>query len=531
MPSKKKIQKSREVKEEKNERVDVAVIRRFADKEKRLSEFDSILETDGILDGRPNVLTYNRMLHDPGISFPLHMLKLPITRSQIIYENPDQDITNFVNDNLRALHWTIQYDALTSLEYGFAPFEKRYSHKNGMIYYKEFIPLDPLYIWIKINQETGKYQALRQRFRFQQIDIPAEKTWLNIHDLRFSKMYGRAQIDYAYVPWLLDREFYRYHGVALQEFGLPTLVGRAPEGKRRAMLPDGTVQDISNMEYISLVGQSVRSESVVVLPSGEDFSLDTLFEKSTGWDFNKDHQFLDLKKALAILLPPELWQAGQTGSYAKSRIQSYWFEQTIGAKLEELMRFVMHYILRPIILINFWDGREMPPLGKLYAEAPSLYYEEFAQKLIIARETQFSKKTEASDFVSWDSLYELMRIPVKPEEGESIARIFTDNLPTDERSLKEVCKKFYRRGIDMGKEELAFRGYVPMSEEMKKSLKAEAQKLKYMLENTSNPRAVLEVVLLRLRDQGRYDAHEFFHDAVEGGNYEAITRRVENDAA
>lgn len=506
----------------------VIVMRRYADKERRIAEFDAKLDMDWILGRRPNIKIYNKMLRDPGISFPLHMLKLPLSRARLTYTNPDRDIQRFVEENLKELHYTIHYDALTALDYGYSAFERRFQHKNGLIYYKEFIHLDPEYIWIRVDPKTYKYDGLRQRVSMKQVDIPAAKTFVMIHEFHFSKMYGRAQIDYAYVPWLLDKEFYRYHGVALQEFGLPTLLGRAPDGKRRVLMPDGKVKDISNIEFMQMLGQTVRSDSVIVLPSGEDFSLGSLFEKKIGWDYNKDHEFLDLKKSLAILLPPELWHPGTTGSYAKSRIQSFWFEQSIGGLLDELKRFVEKYIIKPIVLMNFWDGKEMPPLGTLHGEPPSLYYEEFAQKLVIEREKARAKSDPGSNILEWSALYKMMRIPLA-EPG--IEKFEVSDLPTSQKMLEELCRKVYRKGIEIGKEELAFKGYVPIGKERNETLKKEAAKLKHMLANTANSSLVVGVVLSRLKAEGREDTLEFFHDSVVGGNYDQLNKEYKDDTA
>ena len=132
--------------------------------------------------------------------------------------------------------------------------------------------------------------------------------------------------------------------------------------------------EISNREFMKLIGESVRSRTVVSIPAAEGFSIEPLFQKHHAiWDFNKDHEFLDTKKALAILVPPELWKSGG-GSYAKAQVQSFWFEQTIASILDEVKRY-LRYGWQWGIQLRYWakvlwggirgtrprPGRQEPP--------------------------------------------------------------------------------------------------------------------------------------------------------------------------
>jgi hypothetical protein len=485
---------------------------------RRMTDLDVQVQNN-LLTDRPNIDLFNTMLLDPGVSFPLHMLKLPISRSRFVYQNQDADIQAFVEGELKELHHTLRFESLTALEHGFSSFERRYEIRDAMTHYKEFIHLNPKYIWIRIDPKTKGFNGLQQRYRGNTIDLRPEKSYVFSHEQYFSNLYGRSQINYAYVPWLLDKEFYRYHGLALQEFGLQTLVGRAPEGNRTINMGEAGDKTISNLEFIKMIGETVRSRTVVTYPAGEGWDLGTLFKSMTGWDFNKDHDFLDNKKALAILLPPELWRGGG-GSYAKSRVQSYWFEQTIGAILDELSRAIMRYVVKPIIRLNFWDGREEPPYGTVSCEPPSMEYQQFVEKLIL--------KTNKPQPIDWNALLKIMRIPLKTDVEE----VGLEEMPTTAKTLEDFCRRAFTSGVEFAKDELACPDlYIPIPEEKKKQeFRAEAGRLQWLVKKMPSPRKVLVTVYDRIRLQGRDFAHEFFCKTVEDGGYLKENREKINAA-
>jgi hypothetical protein len=483
---------------------------------------ETLLEIDveaGRLKGKPPIPIYKKMQKDPGVSYPLHLLRLALAKSRLAYLNPDKDIKKFVDENLEELSYTILRDAFAALAYGFAPFERRFVMKDGLYFYKEFIALDPEYITIKIHPELKGFDGIVQEPPFfgQKVELPVVKSFVFTHNLEFSNLYGVAQIDSAYVPWIIDREFWRFHGVALQEFGLPTLVGRAPEGSRQVQI-HGETKDIRNTDLIKFIGESVRSESVVVIPAEEGWSLDVLFEKrAIIWDFNKDHDFLNLQKALAILIPPEIYREGG-GAYAKARIQSFWFEQTVGSILEALLKHVIRYLIKPLIRLNFYDGRVEPPYGKLQGEPMTLSFKDVGEALIKA---SGEKRPE----IDWRALLTLMRIPLVPEgEEPEVKALSFEEIPQNLRVIEELCRKFYNKGIELGKEELAYAGFVPLGKEDHAMLESEAKRLQWLLKRSENPRPVFGSILGRLRAEGREKAVNFFYSQVDEGRYVSLTK-------
>jgi len=489
---------------------------KFTGGERRMTDLDVPVRNE-IMSERPDVMLLNTMLLDPGISFPLHLLKLPITRSNLVYTNPDADIQKFVRGELKELKRSLLFDALTALEHGYAAFERRYVLRDSMYHYKEFVHLNPLYLWIRVNEKTKGFNGIRQQYKTGIVDLKPEKSYIFSHEAYFSNLYGNSQIKYAYVPWLLDKEFYRYHGLALQEFGLQTLVGRAPEGDREVDMGEAGKQTISNLEFIKLIGEAVRSRTVVTYPMGEGWDLSALFKDTRNtWDFNKDHDFLDLKKALAILVPPELWRSGG-GSYAKAKVQSFWFEQTIGTILDELTYSVMRHIVKPIIKLNFWDGRKEPSYGEIDAKPPSLEYQEFAQKLLLSKESK--------EVVNWEALFRMLRIPVTSGDDEEFG---IENIPASIKTLEDFCHKAFTTGIVHGKSELSYTGMVPLTNDAKKMLAEEARKMQFIARNASSPREGFQAILSRLRAEGREVAHDFFYKQIKDGQYHQLTKGSEH---
>lgn len=493
----------------------IAAIPKFA--ATRETALDIPIKFGDVLGEKPGIELLNSMLMDPGISFPLHVLKLPISRSKLVYRNSDEDIQKFVDTELGELKRTLLQNALTALEHGFSAFEKRFELKGNMYHYKEFVHLRPEYIWVRIDPKTKGFNGLRQKYRGNEVELEPPKCYIFTYQHQFSNFYGKAQTQYAYVPWLLDKEFYRYHGLALQEFGLQTLLGRAPEGRRKVDMGEAEEQEIDNLEFVNLLCQSVHSRTSLALPSGDEWDIKPLFEKKQAlWDFNKDHDFLDMKKALAILIPPDIWRSGGGGSYARAKVQSFWFEQTIGAIIDELTASIMRHIIKPIIQLNFWAGKEEPPYGTLIGETPSLRYHDFAEALI--------KDYEKKEKIDWTAIFKLMRLPLIEDTEETFG---LEQMPTDIKTLRDVCRKAFNKGIEMGKEELAFTSFVPIPEDVSSVLKSEAHRLQFMLKQASSPEsrmAVIGVVLARLRADGRVTAHEFFHRVVASGGYTQLNQ-------
>ena len=137
--------------------------------EDRKSNLDEATDASHRLTDRPNIATLNSMLTDPGISFPLHLLKLPVSRSELVYTNPNNEIQEFIREEITELKRTILFNALTALEYGFAPFERRMELRDCKYRNKEYINLKPKFIWIKIHSQNKGFDGIEQRYKGKRI--------------------------------------------------------------------------------------------------------------------------------------------------------------------------------------------------------------------------------------------------------------------------------------------------------------------------------------------------------------------------
>lgn len=439
--------------------------------------------------------TYTEMLNDAGIIYPLWILKLPIIRNAYHYENEDKDIENFVRKNLARIWARTIAPALTSFEYGFAAFEKRFEVIDGLYWYKTPVDLLPNYIKIKITND-GSFDGLKQEFPGRSaVDVPIWKSFVVTHDKRFGNHYGRARLRAAHRYWLMDKSEYNFHAIAAQDFAVPTTIGRAPTGQTPISHDDkGNPVLRWNLDIIQDMAEGVHSKSALSFPSGDDWKLELLSEKKTVfWDFNKDHEWLDRMKARAIFIPEEI-VLGKGGSYAKTEVQSRWLEEMIEAIQDDLAgQYFMPFLIEPLVWLNFFNGKTPPPLGRLFfsplAEADREFLQRVFEKAFLAREPF------ELDFAE---LARQFSVPIQkskqPKEKEEsmmgrIARALKTSGKISELDRKFIMaelRRAYNTGIEKIKSQTGFEGYVGMRNGDIVFIDQEVRDLEMKLRNAPN---------------------------------------------
>lgn len=447
----------------------------------------------------------NSMLTDPGVSYPISLLELSILRSEMVYKNKDSEIEEFVKLNLEELKLTLMRDATRALEYGFAPFERRweFNKKEGKSFYKEFIPLNPAFVTILIDKENKGYGGIKHEFGDKKTILRAPyESYVYSHDVKFSNLYGVSQVMFAWLPWVLDREFWRYHALAAQEFGVPTLVGKAPAGDGTYKVKGAKVQ-IPHHEILSIIMDSIRNRSNITLP-GIEYSIEMLLaKKAMAWDFNKDHGILDLQKARAILVPSELWREGG-GSYAKARTQSFWFEIVIEAKLFDMAQSVMRHIIKPLIIINFQKSKNaIPPMGTFDFEPHLPNITAYLEKLSLT-----SEASEAREEIDWGKIFTSFKVPLK-EDNEDDSKMTFEDVPINRSVVSGICQKAFFSGIDQAKRDFCVTDFIPVTDELMKDLDRKASEMSQRAKNVAYPRRVLKEAANEVRSLGYSMAVDF----------------------
>jgi hypothetical protein len=461
--------------------------------------------SDHELQGKIDAALIDKMLTDPGVSYPISLLELSILRSGMVYKNKDSEIEEFVKTNLKELKATILRDATRALEYGFAPFERRwiFNKKQGVYFYKEFIPLNPAFVTILVDKDKKGFGGIKHEFQDTKTTLRAPyECYVYSHDVKFSNLYGISQVMFAWLPWILDREFWRYHALAAQEFGVPTLIGKAPAGDGTYKVKGQKVQ-IPHHEILGIIMDSIRNRSNVTLP-GMDYVIEMLMAKrTTAWDFEKDHKLLDLQKARAILVPSELWREGG-GSYAKARTQSFWFEIVIEAKLFDIAQSVMRHIIKPLIMMNFQKDKDvMPPMGEFYFEPHLPNITAYLEKLTLSPEA-----AEAREEIDWEKVFTSFKVPLKDEEEEDSAMTF-DEVPINRAVVTSICQKAFFSGIDRAKEDFGVTEFIPVTDECMKDIDRRASEMAQRAKKVAHPSRLLKIAKSEIKSLGYNMAVDF----------------------
>lgn len=428
----------------------------------RSSPFQSNTNTVVLNPSDIPLATYREMLGDPGITYPLEILKLPTLRSGFVYTNPNPDIQKFVNETIEPIWPRLKRDCLTAYVYGFAAMEKRfYRDSSGMARYRRFNCLYPDYIKILVDK-SGRVAGLKQNLpQGREASIPRWKSFVYTHQKEFGNHYGLSRLKAARLAYVLDMECFKFHGLSQQDFSVPTIVARAPIGKGKFSNDKGEEIKMNYLDFMQQIAMSIGSRSNVSFPSGEDFSLNILHDKKVLWDFNKDHDFFDGAKARGIFGFEEIYRAGG-GSYAKAKEIGGWLIEGIEAIQDDMAtEYILPYIIEPIIIWNFWDGGTRPPRG-------AFSFSPFTRSVRDYLKDIFMKVVENSpNIVDYTTLSDILKVPINknekpnPNPGQTDTETESKALPSSKKTIEAFLKKAYNSGIEIAKKEECIDTYIP----------------------------------------------------------------------
>lgn len=395
--------------------------------------------------------TYEEMLLDPGVLYPLTILKLPTLRSEFIYTNPDKDIEEFVRETMRPIWHSLKTDCLTAYEYGFSAIEKRfYRDHNNMARYRKGVAILPKTVKMVVDNNGALMGIIQAHHRLREpVEVPIWKLFVYTHQKKFGNHYGLPRLRTAYNPWVLDMEMLKFHGIAAQDHAVPTIITRAPLGRGTFTNERGEDVSMNFLDFMQSAGESVHSNSTVSYPSGEEFSLEALdIKQSSHWDFIKDHNYFDSAKAKAIFSFEEITKAGG-GSYAKTKEIGGWLIEGIESIQEEIaVDYILPYMIRPLVMWNFWDGGPVkPPIGEFN-------FSPFTRNVRTYLESIFKEVIKGKiDSVDINELARVLSVPIKDNYEEDEGEKKDDGKFTSQRHVEESLKRAYNASLSWAKEE------------------------------------------------------------------------------
>lgn len=355
-----------------------------------------------------------QMRRDPMIAFGLLFAKLPLVRAPWYIKCSDARIAAFVDNALRAIYGRFIFQYSNSLDFGFAPMEKRFEllkptwqyEKDGemidvwdsraeALVWKSFSALKPDIcepwwnddgefdgILFRVpNESTVDFskgnlgnQAKRRATR---PDIPLEKAlWAtNEKDSVFGSLWGFPRVAYAYRYWwsywyrwaLADRHF--------EKDSDPPAVVWFPSGGEDSIDADGN--EVDNSTIALALGENARSGSTIALPSEVIMGFDDKPTNTKKWgieflegggNFNAFEQtfaYLDVAKLRAVMVPEQAFLEGQGGTSSRNVAEtlSDVFFSSQAVLMQEIDAHINRYMIPQLVEANF--GKQAPPAEKV----------------------------------------------------------------------------------------------------------------------------------------------------------------------
>lgn len=192
---------------------------------------------------------------------------------------------------------------------------------------------------------------------------------------------GRKLLKAAFQPWFFSTLMHLFSNRYYERFGEPVPIGRAPFGED--IVAGG--KTVMSEEYMAQAMQSLRSRSVVVLPSDRaiadtgamsdkfEYEMSYLESQMRGADFERYMTRLDEEISLALFTPLLLMRTADVGSYnlGVSHMQMYLWQ--LNAIAGDWAEYINKYILAPMADFNFGESAPRPKIvfhqmGKTQAE-------------------------------------------------------------------------------------------------------------------------------------------------------------------
>jgi hypothetical protein len=407
----------------------------------RLQSWDgeTLLRTD-----RRKISTYAEMTNDPGILFPLAIIKNPIIQIDWHIECDSQEIGDFIDANLREFWSAFIRDVLTYFDFGFAGFNIRWKADDSKWYYKVPILVLQETTEIKITKDDGSYDGIEQKTgKDKPRRMEAEETLLFTHDMIGGNLYGRSGLRAAYDFCYRDKYYYQWEFSGVEKRLIGSYKGFAPEGETEIGRDgDGNPIMVNNLQLVKEQIQGIRQNSGFVFKHypNREMDIEDFTPRSEGLRFMPTlHRHNDNQKAKALFLGDRMSGTDQGGSYNLATVQSNWLEKVIQGLIEEISGPINMFYIPRLQFHNFGDrSLEQSPARWVYSSFSSdtrIFLKEIFKEAI--RKPDFSWMGD----VDFREMASFLNIPLNPEEKnpeqEQLERIYSQyaNKFKDENGL------------------------------------------------------------------------------------------------
>jgi len=227
----------------------------------------------------------------------------------------DQDIAALIEYNFKRMEGTFRKrlkDIYSAFEYGVSSSEINWQifksgEWAGKIGLKSIKTRDPEWIHFKTDKHGNieKIQQDSDNVSGGLIDIPRDKVIVYVPKPQFGNPHGRAECLFVYKPYIAKLWTVRFWNIALEKFGMPSILG---------LYPEGTSQE--QKDYLRDAIENLQVSTAITLP--KNYEIDSIAAISGGkmaYESALDKHNTAMSRALLI---PDLLGFSQMtkGSYA-----------------------------------------------------------------------------------------------------------------------------------------------------------------------------------------------------------------------
>jgi len=297
---------------------------------------------------------------DASVKGVLNALKAPILSTKWQVEGENDEIVDFVKDNLFKMErcWLdFLREGFTFLDFGFAVFEVIYEVREGRICLKDLAPRIQASIerWEMSSGEPGVLQRLRNGDAAGAIaDIPKDKLLVFTNDKEGDDITGQSVLRAAWKHYKYKDLLYRFQGIAAERYGAGVPVITMPEEFGEA-----------DKEKAEELASEIRTneKGFMVLPHGFEASILVPNGNPQGAAIESSiahHNKMILSAVLANFLG--LGTDSASGSFALSKDQSSFFLKHVEDKAMYFAEQVTEQVIKKLVRYNFGDNAEVPKL-------------------------------------------------------------------------------------------------------------------------------------------------------------------------
>lgn len=363
-----------------------------------LKIFDGVVESEMVKELRypESNKTFKKMMLHPAVNASIALHKNMVGKAKYrIIEPKDataeekqrtEIIRQMLFEDMESPIESVVSEAMTMLDYGFAPIEKifrRRTKESGSLYDDGLIGIRKLSLRHQESIENFKFDdagenvlGIKQNItllsdpynRFtrratSEVVIPRSKFMLFTAGDTKSNPFGTSPLRNVYLPWryLQAIEELEASGVAKDLQGLPLLSIPA-----QYMSPDASPEQKQFYAWCQNIVRNIQmnSQSGLVLPMIYDpetkqplFKMELLStEGKKNYDTDKIKEYYRMMVFVGLSADVLLQGTGQTGSYAIGSLKTTLTGQAVENYLKHIVEILNNELIRQIYELNGWDA-------------------------------------------------------------------------------------------------------------------------------------------------------------------------------